>query len=100
MEAVTRQFQLTAANVTGTCFWPLTQMRVILDQPPIRTIRLIRPVQPDEVTGVGVAVGVGDRVGVGRGVAVAEAVGVAVGVGVKVAPGTGVGLAVAAGVGV
>lgn len=95
---MTRQFQLTAASVTGTCFWPLTQMRAILDQPPMRTVRLIRPAQPDEITGVGVALGVGDKVAVGSGVAVGEAVGVAVGVGVKVAPGTGVGLAVAVGV--
>jgi hypothetical protein len=66
----------------------------------MRTIRLIRPVQPDEIAGVGVAVGTGGRVGVGSSVADGEGVGVTLGVEVKVATGTDVGLVVAAVVGV
>jgi hypothetical protein len=57
---------------------------------------LIRPPQPDVMTGVGVVPGVG----VGSSVADGEGVRVALGVEVKVATGAGVGLAVAAAVGV
>lgn len=82
-----RQFQLTAASVTGSCFCPLTQMRTILDQPPIGMVRRIRPAQAEGLVGVGVVVGEG------VGVAVGVAEGVRVGVGVNV--GVDVGLAVA-----
>lgn len=86
---VTRQFQLTAASVTGSCLCPLTQMRTILDQPPIGTTRRIRPAQAEGLVGVGVVVGEG------VGVAVGVAEGVVVRVGVEVSVGIGVGLAVA-----
>lgn len=102
--AVARQLQLTAASVTGTCFWPLTQMRAMLDQPAMRTVRLIRPIQAETGARVGVAVREGVEVIVGGGVVVAEAVGEAVGVavavGVVVTTGPEVGLFVAVGEGV
>lgn len=89
-----RQFQLTAARVTGSCFCPLTQIRTILDQPVIGTSRRIRPLQAEAVVGVGVTVGEG------VGVAVRVAEGVRVGSGVNVGIGVGLAVAGAGGVGV
>jgi hypothetical protein len=85
---VARQFQLTAAIVTGSCLCPLTQIRAMLDQPFIRTTRLSWPVQ--EELGVAVGVGVGEDVGVAVAEDVGVAVGVADGVGVRVKVGIGV----------
>lgn len=92
---VARQFQLTAARVTGSCFCPLTQIRTILDQPVIGTSRRIRPLQAETVVEVGVTVGegVGVVVRVAEGVRVGGGVNVGIGVGLAVAGDGGVGVA-------